>query len=61
MEKEADEFALNKMIDKKIWNEIMNNLDKKHYENCMLHCHKYHNHILVIKQYNPFSLNYLFH
>lgn len=29
MEKEADEFALNKMIDKKIWNEIMNNLDKK--------------------------------
>ena len=29
MEKEADEFALNKMIDKKIWNEIINNLDKK--------------------------------
>lgn len=29
MEKEADEFALNKMIDSKIWTDIINNLDKK--------------------------------
>ena len=29
LEKKADEFAINQMIDKKVWEEVLNNYDKK--------------------------------